>query len=1224
MRQRPGRTSRAIALLRTSVPALILLCAPPARAQSESLVDTVRVQLYHPSGLLAPADLDGGLACPGDVPVADTAATFNGEVTTTNPNGVTYEVEIRYTNGSEGGGALEHANLTSNISSWTVTPESNETVLLLSAQVQPGQTFLWAAALVARAAGTVSYRLQRRLGTITLADETCTFAVTSQADLELAITDVAGALSFDAQAGTATLPLNNSMIIAASVANLGPDLALDVVVSGDVDPAFIVLDSVSVVSPVGVCELNTGGGSFSCPPLTIVDSSSLAVSIAGRGIAVTPAPVSFSVSADHPSDPDLSNNEALIHIDIVTDTVNVVVGGMVFLDLDGNGQLNTPDDQPLEGVTIFADLNANRTYEDDSDPSAVTAADGTFVVEISNDDPTVELGGLLFEGWEWTVPVDGFQEVGAGGEDADFGTRPRSIAIGGFVWDDMDGDGMVDPEEPRLAGWRVYADLNSNGMFEQGEPSDVSDGSGLYIIPNLAPGTYTIRQVGQAGFVQTFPSGPYTATLGEREFERGRNFSNRPESALLGSIQGRVLDVDSDPEIGLDSLVVELRDSEGGLIATDTTRSVDLNRDGQIDPTTERGHYEFGNLPEGVYTVKLLTVPFGTRTVAIGDEERTFKLETGERAEHVNFDLTRLGAIEGTKFLALYSPRERRIIQVPFFLSDEFEIVIEDAETGEIKRIIPIHGPITIGDIFDNTFAIAVPAGHYIVRERVSRGGTLSEVGYVALFPEETGGHRIVVEEGEIIEADFVNAKLSTFTGLKFEDRNGNGDRDPAEPLLPGWTIRVAGPEGVRETVTDASGRYVFEDLLPGFYLVAEDHASMTGFRQTYPSLPEHHVTTSLAPRRQDFGNQRVADAPVNDSGDGDGLRAAIESCNARPAADPPCRIKRAGGGKRSVATIRPSQPLPPITRPAIIDGEGTLVLDGSAAGDGADGLVVTSGGTDIAGLTVTGFSGHAIVLDGEGRNRVTDNVLTANGGSAIRVLSGTDNLVLGNILTANGSLSIDLGDDGPTPNDSDDGDGLQNYPILAAVQTDSGLVVEGTLFSVRDTTFVIEFFAQTGCSSFGEAEIPLGTTTVFTDSLGRSVFTESIDTTFARPHFITATATHAEGRTSELSPCTPVAAVTGFVPDASGSPGSFRLNANYPNPFNPTTTISYVLPQAANVVLTVYDVLGRELRRLASVTKPGGTYEVSFDATGLPSGIYFYRLQAGSYVETKRMVVLK
>jgi hypothetical protein len=86
----------------------------------------------------------------------------------------------------------------------------------------------------------------------------------------------------------------------------------------------------------------------------------------------------------------------------------------------------------------------------------------------------------------------------------------------------------------------------------------------------------------------------------------------------------------------------------------------------------------------------------------------------------------------------------------------------------------------------------------------------------------------------------------------------------------------------------------------------------------------------------------------------------------------------------------------------------------------------------------------------------------------------------------------------------------------------------------------------------------------------------------------------------------------------------SFALSQNYPNPFNPSTTIKYDLPERSFVTLKVYDVLGNEIETLVSEEKPLGRYEVDFNATELPSGIYFYKLQAGSFVETKKMVFMK
>jgi Tol biopolymer transport system component len=88
--------------------------------------------------------------------------------------------------------------------------------------------------------------------------------------------------------------------------------------------------------------------------------------------------------------------------------------------------------------------------------------------------------------------------------------------------------------------------------------------------------------------------------------------------------------------------------------------------------------------------------------------------------------------------------------------------------------------------------------------------------------------------------------------------------------------------------------------------------------------------------------------------------------------------------------------------------------------------------------------------------------------------------------------------------------------------------------------------------------------------------------------------------------------------------PRTYSLYQNYPNPFNPTTTIKYQIPDLSFVTIKVYDVLGNEVATLVNKEKPTGSYEVEFNATALPSGVYFYRLQAGSFVETKKMVLMK
>jgi hypothetical protein len=85
-----------------------------------------------------------------------------------------------------------------------------------------------------------------------------------------------------------------------------------------------------------------------------------------------------------------------------------------------------------------------------------------------------------------------------------------------------------------------------------------------------------------------------------------------------------------------------------------------------------------------------------------------------------------------------------------------------------------------------------------------------------------------------------------------------------------------------------------------------------------------------------------------------------------------------------------------------------------------------------------------------------------------------------------------------------------------------------------------------------------------------------------------------------------------------------FRLEQNYPNPFNPRTAVTYQVPATSHVLLAVYDILGRNVAQLVNEQKVPGLYSVMFDASGLSSGVYFYRLQTGSFVQTRKMILLR
>jgi hypothetical protein len=88
--------------------------------------------------------------------------------------------------------------------------------------------------------------------------------------------------------------------------------------------------------------------------------------------------------------------------------------------------------------------------------------------------------------------------------------------------------------------------------------------------------------------------------------------------------------------------------------------------------------------------------------------------------------------------------------------------------------------------------------------------------------------------------------------------------------------------------------------------------------------------------------------------------------------------------------------------------------------------------------------------------------------------------------------------------------------------------------------------------------------------------------------------------------------------------PTNLTLSQNYPNPFNPSTSFTYSIPEEAAITIKVFDITGKEIETLVNEEKPAGTYEITWYAENLPSGVYFYQIRAGAFVETKKMILLK
>ena len=374
--------------------------------------------------------------------------------------------------------------------------------------------------------------------------------------------------------------------------------------------------------------------------------------------------------------------------------------------------------------------------------------------------------------------------------------------------------------------------------------------------------------------------------------------------------------------------------------------------------------------------------------------------------------------------------------------------------------------------------------------------------------------------------------------------------------------------------------------------------------------------------------------------------------------------------------TISPLAPLPKISWPVVIDattqpgyaGAPIVALSGVSAGAGA-GLRLDASQSVITGLAIHDFAGDGIIVRGDtdtirgnyigltpaqapasnsghgismffsidatvgGAQTQDANVIAYNGGNGVNLhpTTGFGNALRGNSIHSNTGMGIDLDGNGITPNDTPDTDGRQNYPILDVAVAGVNIVA-GSLNTTPSSDLVIDLYASAVCDSngFGEGERFLGSTQVTTGSAGNGTFNTTVAGTLSVGEQVTATATDSLGNTSEFSQCVTVEPEPTGVPEDPIIPERLALFQNAPNPFNPTTVIRYDVPAGgATVQLVVFDVLGRHVRTLVDGFETAGRKRVTWDSRNagghrVATGVYFVRMQAGSFVQTRKMVLLK
>ncbi len=546
----------------------------------------------------------------------------------------------------------------------------------------------------------------------------------------------------------------------------------------------------------------------------------------------------------HGFHPELSRTFAFRVEDKKSCEPTFCISGVKFLDANGN--IARDSGEPgLPGVEIRVVNESGIVL------SGLTGPDGSFRICGLTDSGAFKVSESVPFGYTQTGPADRdvsrhvFARSGAFiievcQEDIgslDFGNNLVPNAIGGLKYEDLNANGQRDPGEPGLPGVTILLTPASGS----GQRTATTDASGNFLFTDVTPGAYVLTETVPAGFSQTQPASdgiPVTLASGGTSID---NLFGNFHGILTGTISGvKFLDANGNGardagEPGMSGVTITL--AEGGL-----SRNAVTGTDGS---------FSFAGVPFGTYTLAE-TVPSGfQQTVPPAPGTLTATLDFGHQSvsglAFGNRPLT--ASISGAKFNDLNGNG------------------IRDAdEPGLAGVTIQLRDP--AGQI---TAATTDASGAFSFAGLTAFVGsyTLSEVvpaGFVQTAPAAPGTFSVTLVPGQNATGFLFGNRSQTaapgsISGTKFNDVNGNGSRDAAEPGLSGVTIQLKPASGPTLTATtDASGAFSFTGLAAGTYVLSE--VVPAGFVQTAPPAPgtiSVMLTAGQAATGFLFGNQAVA-----------------------------------------------------------------------------------------------------------------------------------------------------------------------------------------------------------------------------------------------------------------------------------------------------------------------------------------------------------------------------
>jgi protocatechuate 3,4-dioxygenase beta subunit/glutamine cyclotransferase len=531
---------------------------------------------------------------------------------------------------------------------------------------------------------------------------------------------------------------------------------------------------------------------------------------------------------------------------------NITISGEKFNDLNGDGT-QEPGEPGLQGWTIdlfdaAGDLVATTVTDANGDFSFTDVFPGTYTVQEEQQ-----------PGWIQTAPAPpGTYTFNAtSGQDVSgliFGNY-QLVTYTGQVYNDLNGDGSNDGgTDPGLQGWTVNL-LDQNGNLVA---TTTSDANGDYSFANLGPGTYTIEEVNQNGWYQTQPQNPfvYTLTATSGSSTSGLDFGNFQLVNVTGEVYNDLNgNGNLDPgEPGLQGWTVLLLNAAGNTVASTTS---DAN-----------GNYEFDNLFPGTFIVEEVLMAGWIQTQPVNPNYYEFTTQSGLDQTGLNFG----------NFLN----SENLSGQVYNDLNGDGS---NDGGTdpglgGWTINVLNSSGVVvatTTSDASGDYSFSALPVAAYTIEEITQTGWVLTQP-----LPNPPGTYSLPPLSGSYTDLNFGNFQTVTVSGNVYNDLNGNGQQNPGEPGLKGWTVDVYNAAGavVGTATTDANGNYTITGIGPGSFTLGE--IVQSGWYQTQPTNPNYYsFTTSSGSNISGgiFGNFHTITVTGNvyNDLDGNGLRNGAE-----------------------------------------------------------------------------------------------------------------------------------------------------------------------------------------------------------------------------------------------------------------------------------------------------------------------------------------------------------